>query len=93
MSNSGIGLTSRNGLFQVMDINWDHNGSFRVAVRDTVGNDCLDMSRERRIRAMRDLARRAVPMPWLTRHTRLAQERCACGCGQSIFVVSRLERD
>ena len=78
-----IGDSSRDGMFQITDTDWDSNGTMRVTVRHL-----LDMSYHPEfIRAMRRLARRAVHMPQLTRSSRVVNVD-----GSSVtFAVSRLD--
>jgi hypothetical protein len=83
--------TSANGLFQIVDTNWDSNGTLRVTVREMVGDHCLDMSDERMVRAMRRLARRALPYPHLTRSSRVINRFHSGGCDHVTFAVSRNE--
>lgn len=58
---------NRAGNLQIVDTNWDHNGSLRVTVRDLTysGKDNTD--------AMRRLARRAASKPETTRSSRVVR--------------------
>lgn len=78
-----IGDSSSDGMFQITDTAWDSNGTMNVTVRHL-----LDMSYHPEfIRSMRRLARRAIPMPHLTRSSRAVNID-----GSSVtFAVSRLE--
>lgn len=87
-----IGSMSRNGLFQIVDTNWDHNGTLRVTVREMVGDGCLDMSDAKMVQAMRRLARRAIGHPEKTRSSRVVNRFTYQGCATVTFAVSRLER-
>ena len=81
--------TSRCGTFQIMDTNWDSNGTLNVTVRETIGHDCLDMSGERMVKAMRRLARRAIHHPERTRSSRVVRRGNYYGCATVTFAVSR----
>jgi hypothetical protein len=83
-----IGDTSRNGLYQVTDTAWDHNGTLRVTVREMIGERELSA---KRIRAMRDTARRAIAHPEDTRSARLLRTWYAQGGSHATFAVSRLD--
>jgi hypothetical protein len=92
MSEAEIGTTTRNGLFQVVDTNWDHNGTLRVTVREMVGDNCLDMTDAAMVAAMRKLARRAIDHPEKTRSSRVVNRFTSGGSKHATFAVSRLER-
>ena len=83
-----IGDFSRNGLYQITDTNWDHNGTLRVTVREMLGERQLSA---KAIRAMRDLARRAISHPEKTRSAKLVRSWYAQGQSHATFAVSRLE--
>ncbi|WNY15204.1 hypothetical protein SEA_MACGULLY_102 [Rhodococcus phage MacGully] len=59
-TNLQVGATSRDGLFQIVDTARASTGCLRVTVRDTIGGGALDMTRDKRVRRMRDLARRTM---------------------------------
>lgn len=82
-----IGDTNRAGTLQIMDTNWDHNGTLRVTVRDMTysGQDNTD--------AMRRLARRAMPHPETIRSSRVIRRFSDGGEPYITFAVSRLPRD
>jgi len=86
----GIGDTSRNGMYQITDTNWDHNGTLRVTVRELYG---VSMVGPQMLEAMRRLARRALSHPDQTRSARTARTFYADGCSHATFAVSRLERN
>lgn len=86
MSEATIGTRTRNGLYEVTDTNWDHNGTLRVTVREFIGERELSPGA---IRAMRDLARRALPHPHLTRSARCVRTWYAQGGMHATFWVSR----
>lgn len=83
-----IGTTTRNGQFVITDTSWDGNGTLNVTVREQIGQD-IDA---RDIRAMRDLARRALMYPEKTRSARVIRRSTAYGCRYVTFAVSRLPR-
>lgn len=83
---AGIGDRTRNGLYEITDTNWDHNGTLRVTVRELIGERELSPAR---IRAMRDLARRALPYPEKTRSAKCVRTWYAQGCSHATFWVSR----
>jgi hypothetical protein len=89
MSELNIGDLSRNGLYQVTDTNWDHNGTLRVTVREMVGVPLAYLT-AKDIRAMRDLARRAIAHPNKTRSAKLVNKWHAQGGCHATFAVSRL---
>lgn len=77
-----IGDSSRDGLFQITDTNWDSNGTMRVTVRHLMDMDYHPEF----IRGMRRLARKAIHMQHLTRSSRVVHVD-----GSSVtFAVSRL---
>jgi len=85
-----IGDTSRDGTLQIMDTNWDSNGTLEVTVRDSVGagNRIGGLN----IPAMRRLARTALMYPEKTRSARVTNRFVADGCIHITFAVSRLAR-
>lgn len=83
-----IGDMSRNGLYQITDTSWNHNGTLRVTVREMVGVR-LNYLTDRDVRAMRDLARRALMHPGKTRSARLVNKWYAQGGCHATFAVSR----
>lgn len=85
-----IGDRSRNGLYEITDTNWDHNGTLRVTVRELIGEPVYRLD-AKRIRAMRDLARQAIDHPDKTRSARLIRTWYAQGGSHAAFAVSRLE--
>lgn len=80
---------SRDGLLEITDTSWDHNGTMYVTVRELIGTGCwvggLPVGR------MRRLARRAIHHPHLTRSSRVVRSWSAQGCDHITFAVSRLE--
>lgn len=81
--------TSRCGTFEILDTNWDSNGTLRVTIRETVGDGCLDMSEEHMVKAMRRLARKAIHHPEKTRSSRVIGRGIYYGCDTVTFAVSR----
>lgn len=80
-----IGDYSRNGLHQIVDTNWDSNGTLKVTVRD-LSEDGGDHTK-----AMRRLARKAIMYPENTRSSRVINRFTHGGTKQVTFAVSRLE--
>ena len=84
-----IGDTNRDGTLQIMDTNWNGDGTLRVTVRDAMGTSNrvggLDVP------AMRRLARSALMYPENTRSSRVRRVFQADGCTWVTFDVSRLE--
>lgn len=82
-----IGDRSRDGLLEIVDTNWDHNGTLRVTVRELIGHDCwiggMPLAR------MRRLARRAIHHPELTRSSRVVRTEVYHGCDYVTFAISR----
>lgn len=83
-----IGDLSRNGLYQIVDTNWDCNGTLRVTVRELIGERSINAVA---LRAMRDLARRALMYPEKTRSVRVVRQFFADGSTHVTFDVSRLD--
>lgn len=85
---------SRDGLLQITDTSWDHNGTLRVTVREMVGERLHPGERDYRetVRRARRLARRAIMYPEKTRSSRLLRSWYAEGSTHFTFAVSRLER-
>lgn len=59
---------NRAGNLQIVDTNWDHNGTLRVTVRD------LTYSGKDNTEAMRRLARRAASKPETTRSAKTVRK-------------------
>lgn len=84
-----IGGTNRAGDLRITDTNWNHDGGLRVTVEDLLGT-CRVGGTD--ARAMRRLARRALPYPELTRSSRLIRVwTTSYGTVCGTFAVSRLE--
>lgn len=68
---------SRDGLLEITDTHWDHNGTMFVTVRELIGSGCwvggLPVRR--------------------TRSSRVVRRWSAQGCDHVTFAVSRLEPD
>jgi len=85
-----IGDTNRAGDLQIVDTQWDSNGTLRVTVRDLVGiGGRLEGVP---LEAMRKLARRAISHPEQTRSARTIRTFRAEGCDYATFAVTRLDR-
>jgi hypothetical protein len=84
-----IGDTSRDGLLVIADTNWDSNGTLFVTIRERIGTGGWEGGLP--IRAMRRLARRALPYPEKTRSSRVSRQFTADGCDHVVFAVSRLD--
>ena len=87
MSVLTINDTNRDGTLQIMDTNWDNNGTLRVTVRDSVGTGNRVGGVD--VPAMRRLARRALMYPELTRSSRVLRMFTADGCTWVTFLISR----
>lgn len=87
-----IGDTTDDGLLQIVDTNWDSNGTLRVTVRELIGEGDAGWIGGMPIRRMRTLARRALPeyRKGQTRSSRVIRKFVADGCGHVTFAVSRL---
>jgi hypothetical protein len=83
-----IGDYSRNGLLQIVDTQWDSNGTLLVTVRELIGDRVLVDATS--IERMRRLARRALMYPEKTRSSRVVRTFYADGCTHVTFAVSRL---
>jgi len=89
VTNLTIGDRNRSGLLEITDTAWDFNGTLRVTVRELIG---LTRAEPLPIRAMRDLARRALSHPEHTRSARLIRaEHDPANGGRATFAVSRLD--
>lgn len=86
-----IGDTSRDGLLQITDTNWNHNGTLRVTVREMIGQRWEEYpgGRNNVIRRARTLARRALPHPERTRSSKVIRTWVAEGESHVTFAVSR----
>lgn len=86
-----IGDRTPDGLLEITDTRWDHNGTMFVTVRELIGTGCwrggLPVAR------MRRLARRALSHPGDTRSSRVVNRFTSGGCDHITFAVSRLDRD
>lgn len=81
---------SRDGLLEIADTNWDHNGTLRVTVRELIGDN--GWANGLPLRRMRTLARRALPHPEKTTGSRVVRRFVAEGCEHVTFAVTRLPR-
>lgn len=89
-----IGAVNRSGLAQIVDTNWDSNGTLLVTVREMIGGFGSWVGGEKRaIRVMRDLARRALPEyhEGQTKGARLVRTFHAEGGHYATFAVTRIE--
>lgn len=84
-----IGDRSRDGLLEIADTRWDHNGTMFVTVRELIGTGCWVGGLP--IERMRRLARRAIHHPDRTRSSRVVRQHSHDGCDYVTFAVSRLE--
>jgi hypothetical protein len=84
-----IGDTSRDGLLQIVDTSWNHNGTMHVTVRELIGHHCWIGGVP--IEKMRRLARRAIHHPDKTRSSRVVRKSYSEGCDYVTFAVSRNE--
>lgn len=89
-----IGDTSRDGLLQITDTTWDHNGTIKVTVRELIGQRWEDYpgGKEQVIRRARTLARSTLMHPEHTRSSRVLRTWFAEGCSHVTFAVSRNSR-
>lgn len=91
MSNreKSIGDRSPDGLLEIVDTNWDSNGTLRVTVRETMGHDCIIGGFP--LRRARTLARAALPeyRKGQTLSSRVVNRFTANGCEHVTFAVSR----
>lgn len=89
-----IGDMSRDGLLQITDTNWDHNGTLKVTVREMIGQRWEDYpgGRNNVIRRARTLARRALMYPEKTRSSEVVRTWFAEGSSHVTFAVSRNDR-
>lgn len=80
----GIGATSRNGLYVITDTSWDdvQRTALRVTVRERIGQAVGP----RDVRAMRDLARRALPG---ASRTSVSHKSWYLGSQSVTFIVER----
>jgi hypothetical protein len=85
-----IGDRSNDGLLEIVDTSWDHNGTMRVTVRELIGHNGWIGGLP--VRRMRTLARRAVHHPEVTRSSRVVRKFTADGCDYVTFTVSRNDR-
>jgi hypothetical protein len=85
-----IGNTSRDGLLQITETRWDHNGTLYVTVRELIGHGCWIGGLP--IERMRNLARTAIPHPDKTRSSRVVRRWSHGGCDHVTFAVSRIDR-
>ena len=83
-----IGDTSRDGLLEIADTNWNSNGVLNVTIREKIGHDCWIGGLP--IQRMRALARRAIMYPEKTRSSRVVRTFVSGGCDYVTFAVSRL---
>lgn len=85
-----IGDRSPDGVLEIVDTNWDSNGTLRVTVRELMGHGCWAGGLP--VRRMRTLAKRALSHPEHTRSARVIRTFTDGGCDYVTFAVSRLER-
>ena len=83
-----IGDRDREGLLEIVDTNWDHNGTLRVTVRELIGHNCWVGGLP--IRRMRSLARRAIDHPELTKSSRVIRQFTSQGSDYVTFLISRV---
>lgn len=90
MANVKLGDFSKNGLYQITDTSWNHNGTLSVTVREMIGERSIPKAR---LEAMRRFARRALPeyKPGQTRSARTVRTWYATGQMHATFAVSRNE--
>lgn len=84
-----IGDTTRDGMLQITDTNWNSNGTLFVTVRELLGGVACCPGRRLPIKRMRRLARRALMYPERTRSSAVVREWYAEGCHHVTFAVSR----
>jgi hypothetical protein len=89
MTTLTIGDRNPDGTLEITDTAWDHNGTLRVTVRELFGERSIPANR---LRAMRRLARRAIPHPDQTTSSRVLRTWYAQGGSHATFAVSRLPR-
>ena len=92
MSNreKSIGDRSPDGLLEIVDTSWNHNGTLLVTVRETMGHDCIVGGFP--IRRARTLARGALPEYYKgqTRSSRVIKRFTDGTCEYVTFAVSRI---
>lgn len=87
-----IGDRSRDGLLEIVDTNWNSNGTLFVTVRELIGGAAVAWPGGRLpIERMRRLARRALMYPEKTRSSAVVRTFYAEGCHHVTFAVSRNE--
>lgn len=74
---------------EIVDTNWDSNGTLKVTVRELIGEASPGVNR---MRQARRLARRALMYPENTRSSAVIREFYADGSTHWTFAVSRHER-
>lgn len=84
-----IGDRTRDGLLEIADTSWDHNGTLNVTVRELIGSGGWIGGLP--IERMRRLARRALQHPDTIRSSRVVRRSRAYGCDYVTFAVSRLD--
>lgn len=84
-----IHTMNRDGTLEIVDTNWDANGTLRVTVRELVGHGCYAGDF---IRNARRLARKALPeyFEGQTKSAKLLRRFVAEGCEHATFAVSRI---
>lgn len=86
-----IGDRSRDGLLEIADTTWDHNGTLRVTVRELIGHGSWTGGLP--VERMRRLARRALSHPDTIRSSRVTGRWTSrTGCDHVTFAVSRVPR-
>lgn len=81
-----IGDRNPAGLVEIVDTNWDYNGTLNVTVRELIGER---QPRENIKEMARRLARRALMYPEDTRSSRVVRAFYADGSTHWTFAVSR----
>ena len=79
---------TRDGLFEVVDTNWDGNGNFRVTVSERIGQSFSDYPFDAIAKARR-LAKGSVPMPHLVKRSTLVNRHRDEAGERVTFLVSR----
>lgn len=81
---------NRDGTLEIVDTNWDSNGTLRVTVRELVGHGCYAGDF---IRNARRLARKALPeyFEGQTKSAKLMRRFTADSCEHATFAVSRID--
>lgn len=86
MAIAEIGDTNPQGTVQIIDTNWDSNGTLRVTVREMIGEI---KPPDTRLKQARRLARRALAHPRLTKSSRVTRTFYVDNSTHWTFAVSR----